>query len=277
MATKSKTNADSSTNSHSVSEATHAKNVANYLSLISIVQSFGANYNPVNAALKVTSLQTQQSNADTAVSTTKNLYNTLQQTINARADIAIGMKPLSTRLVNALEVAGADKETMLNARTINRKIQGGRAKKLPEQATPEATPANPQNTTDTTTENKSVSQQSFDSTLSNLTALVNYASQLSLYNPNEADLKISALNTFLTQLKTANSLVKTAEANYQLQKIVRTSVLYDPTTGLVQTALEVKKYVKSIYGATAPQTKQVTHIHFKTLIKRARKKHNKKK
>ncbi len=34
-------------------------------------------------------------------------------------------------------------------------------------------------------------------------------------------------------------------------------------TGLVDTAGEVKKYVKSVFGASSPQLKQVTGVKFK--------------
>lgn len=33
-------------------------------------------------------------------------------------------------------------------------------------------------------------------------------------------------------------------------------------TGLVQTALDVKKYIKSVFGATSPQFKQVSGPEF---------------
>ncbi|MDR2083871.1 MAG: hypothetical protein LBP67_02610 [Bacteroidales bacterium] len=33
-------------------------------------------------------------------------------------------------------------------------------------------------------------------------------------------------------------------------------------SGMVDTALEVKKYVKSVFGATSPQFKQVSKLEF---------------
>ena len=40
-------------------------------------------------------------------------------------------------------------------------------------------------------------------------------------------------------------------------------MLYDPITGLVQTAKEIKQYVKSIFGATSSQFRQISGIEFK--------------
>ena len=54
-----------------------------------------------------------------------------------------------------------------------------------------------------------------------------------------------------------------AEVVYSNARISRNSVLYAENTGLVEIALEVKKYVKAIFGATSPQYKQVSGIKFK--------------
>ena len=45
--------------------------------------------------------------------------------------------------------------------------------------------------------------------------------------------------------------------------IERNQSLYNPLTGLVQTAKEVKQYVKSVFGTTSPQYKQVSGLEFK--------------
>jgi hypothetical protein len=39
--------------------------------------------------------------------------------------------------------------------------------------------------------------------------------------------------------------------------------LYNPLSGLVKTALDVKKYVKSVFGASSPQDKQISGLKFK--------------
>jgi hypothetical protein len=47
----------------------------------------------------------------------------------------------------------------------------------------------------------------------------------------------------------------------------RNSILYASVSGLVDVALDVKKYVKSVYGASSPQYKQVSKIEFKNRTK----------
>ena len=47
--------------------------------------------------------------------------------------------------------------------------------------------------------------------------------------------------------------------------ISRNNVLYANDTGLVDVASDVKSYVKSVYGASSPQYKQVSKLGFKAL------------
>jgi hypothetical protein len=85
------------------------------------------------------------------------------------------------------------------------------------------------------------------------------------YTPNEADLSVSGLNTLLTSMQTANSGVINAYTAFSNSRIVRDKTLYDESTGLVTAAAEVKKYVKSLFGASSPQYKQVSKLQFSVI------------
>ena len=82
------------------------------------------------------------------------------------------------------------------------------------------------------------------------------------YTPNEADLKITALNTYYANLQTTNQNVSTAYTAVSNSRIARDKTLYDDNTGLYDIAQEVKKYVKSVFGATSPEYKQISGIKF---------------
>jgi hypothetical protein len=41
--------------------------------------------------------------------------------------------------------------------------------------------------------------------------------------------------------------------------------LYSPETGIVDTAQTVKNYVKSVFGATSPQYKQISKLIFRKI------------
>ena len=82
------------------------------------------------------------------------------------------------------------------------------------------------------------------------------------YTPNETDLQIATLTAKQTDLTAKNNAVSNSYTNVSNSRIARDSTLYATTTGLFDIATEVKKYVKSIYGATSPQFAQVKGIEF---------------
>jgi hypothetical protein len=43
----------------------------------------------------------------------------------------------------------------------------------------------------------------------------------------------------------------------------RNKLLYAPKTGMMDTALAVKEYVKAVFGTSSPQYKEVQHIRFR--------------
>ncbi len=79
-----------------------------------------------------------------------------------------------------------------------------------------------------------------------------------LYTPNEADLKVTALSTLYNELKTKNSAVVTATTPLSIARIARNDVLYKNITGLLDIASDVKTYIKSVFGTTGAQFKQVS-------------------
>ena len=108
----------------------------------------------------------------------------------------------------------------------------------------------------------SSSQLSFDSRIDNLDKLIKLLTSVTAYAPNEADLKVTALTTLLTDLKAKNTAVITAEAPLVNARIARNDVLYKAGTGLVDTSVDVKTYVKSVFGATSPQYKTISGLKF---------------
>ena len=271
--------------SHSASEVGNAKNVANLQTLIITCQGFGSSYNPANSLITTTALQTLYANANAAIEDTAAKNNALSHNINTRRVDFGSIKALATQIMAALLASGADEETMRNAQTLNRKIQGSRASKkiakktellpdsMPDETDKHITPIIPPPVEPNTI---SVSQQSFDNLVDHLSALVNYVSLYTAYNPNEAALKVTALNATVAALTVANNNVKTAQVALNNSRINRTAILYDPKTGLVQITKEVKSYVKSVFTASGTQYKQVAAIPFRQEPRAGHRKHLKK-
>ena len=237
----------------STSETGHAKNVANFQDLIAFVTGYGATYNPSKNALKLPQLITLQtaSQANIADVVTKNTaYN---NKVNERVAAFSGLKALSTRLVNALETTDASPQMIKDAKGFNRKLQGKRA----------STATTPVDTKEPAPDTISTSQQSYDQLIQHLSGLTSVLQSEPSYAPNENDLKIATLTAKQADLTAKNNAVATAYTNVSNSRISRNNKLYGVDTGLVDIATEVKKYIKSLFGASSPEFAQVKGIEFK--------------
>lgn len=235
------------------SETGHAKNVANFQSLIAFVTAYGATYNPTKNALKLpqlNALATAAQNNITDVITKNTAYNTK---VNERVVAFSKLKPLATRLVNALEITDASMQKVKDAKGFNKKIQGQRAAAKTASDDPNA-PA---------PKTISSSQQSYALQIQHFAGLVSVLQSETTYAPNETDLKIATLTAKQTDFNTKNTAVATAYTSVSNSRLTRNTTLYNLDTGLVDIATEVKKYIKASYGATSPQFAQVKGISFR--------------
>lgn len=239
----------------STSETGHAKNVANFQDLIEFVTGYGSSYNPSKTSLQLPQLVNLKSSAEANLADviTKNtLYNSK---VNERLSAFNGLKSLSTRLVNALQTTDATPETIEDAKSYNRKIQG---KKASDQQVPTNPDAPAPNTI-------SSSQQSYDQLIQHLAGLKSVLENEPSYAPNETDLQVTTLDTKILDLTRKNTAVATAYTNVSNSRIARNKTLYTDPDSLGATAGEVKKYIKSVFGANSPEFAQVKGIEFKII------------
>ena len=237
----------------STSEVGHAKNVANLQDLISFVTGYGATYNPTKNTLQLpqlTALATASQTSLADVVTKNTAYN---NKVNERVNAFSGLKALSTRLVNALETTDATAQVIKDAKGFNRKLQGKKA----IAATTTLDPNTPAPTTIST------SQQSYDQQIQHLAGLTSVLISEPSYAPNETELATATLTALQANLTTKNNEVATAYTSISNSRIARNNTLYADSSGLVEIATEVKKYIKSVYGASSPEFAQVKGIEFK--------------
>lgn len=234
-------------------ETGHAKNVANFEDFISIITTYGTTYNPTKAAIKLAALNTlfTTAKADILSVTTKTVA--FNNATNARVLLFNPIRGLSTRLVNSFKGSDATSEMVEDAKSINRKIQGKRAKEIQTSVDPNSPAPN----------NISASQQSYDQLIEHFTKLIELLKTPGAnYAPNEDDLKLVAISAQLAALKTANTNVSNSYAAISAARISRDKTLYKDKVGLYDITLAVKDYVKSLYGSTAPEYKQLSKIKF---------------
>lgn len=239
----------------STSEVGHAKNVANFQDLIAFVDGYGATYNPNKRNLKLPQLNELFTASETALQQVVNKNTEYNNAVNNRVEAFDGLRSLSTRLVNALETTDASKEKINDAKSFNRKLQGKRASKIEEPVDPNL-PA---------PKTISSSQQSYDQLIQHFEGLISVLASETSYAPNEEDLTITTLNAKTATLKASNNSTSVAHAAVSNARINRNKTLYINNEGLVEVATEVKKYIKSVYGATSPEYAQVKGIAFKII------------
>lgn len=246
------------------SEIGHGKNVANFEDLINRCTGFGTSYNPSLNAIKIANMNTLRTSALTALANSVTAGTAYVNAVDNRQAIFDPLQKMATRIISALKACGASDAIIKDALSINRKIQGKRAKPVKEVESTQAQKAvDPNIPIDPNVPvNISVSQLSFDSFIEHYSKLIDLLASVTAYNPNETDLKVSGLNTLLTSMKTTNTAVITATTNYINARINRDNLIYAKGTGVVDVAMEAKNYVKSVFGTKSPQYKQVSSIKF---------------
>jgi hypothetical protein len=239
----------------STNETGHVKNVANFEDLISFCTAYGISYNPSKTTIVLSALNAKFIASETRIAKVTNTKNSFDYVTGIRQIKFAVLKPLATKIINALDATDASKTVIKDAKTINRKLQGTSPKTA-------KTPLNETNLNANTPKTISTSQQSYDRLISAFNELIDLVEAEQYYIPNEIALKVVTLHALLLDLKAANSLVISKNTEYSNARIERNETLYDPTNGLVVNALDVKKYVKSVFGATSPQYKQISGLKF---------------
>ncbi len=234
------------------SEVGNLKNVTNFGTLISFATGYGPTYAPSNAAILLTALTTKKTTAESNLDLIKDTEIPLNKQRGIRKALFEPLQPLATRVVSVFQSSGATKETIANAKTINRKIQGSRAPGSPK------TKIDGKDNPDTI----STSQQSYDRQADFFLELIKLAESETLYTPSETDLKTANLSSYQQQLYAINQTVKDVYTPYSNAKIVLDQALYSIDSGLVDLAYTTKNYIKSAFGASSLQYKQVSGIKF---------------
>ncbi len=241
----------------STSETGHVKNVANFEDLISFCQGYGAAYKPAKDSLKLSQLTAQYEEANTVLNELKLGKTNFDIATNDRRNAFNDIKPFATKILNAFIVLVDSDLAVADAKVITNKIQGRSSKKKAK----DTMLAENEETLKTI----STSQQSYDRHIDHFTSLVKLLEQYPTYAPNEHELSITGLQEKLTLLKSTNTNQITTYTAYNNAMIERNRILYHTDTGLVKISKNVKQYIKSIFGATSPQFKQVSGLEFKTL------------
>lgn len=235
------------------SEGGHAKNVAQFWKVITRCELL-PDFNPPNPIIYLVELKKYHIKADNAIVSVHEYKSTSDIAVNDRQIEFERLDFISTRTVNILEVIANEKKIVADARTILRRIRGEASKPKTDENDPGQEAREP----------RSNSQQSFDKRIDHFLALIELVKQVTGYEPNEAELTIAGLTAYHAELVLRNNSVIKANAQLSKARKERNKILYNDTDGLLQRAKLVKLYVKSLYGASSTEYKDIAAIKFKS-------------
>jgi len=247
-----------------VYESTHSKNLDSFELLLSFVKELGVTYNPAKANLKLAALLLQFSGSSTIMNTFISKHNLYTVAVDNRQTAFQGIPKLSTRILNTVGSSDIDKKRFDDVKSINRSLQGVKAatasKVLAENATIDADTS----TTPISAEEikNSSSQKSYNMILVNFRRIVDFVNNETGYIPNEIDLKVVTLNGIISKMQTTNTALINAFTSLNTSRTNRNKSLYGET-GICAIADEIKKYVKSVYGASSPEAKKICAVKFR--------------
>ncbi|WP_315057819.1 hypothetical protein [Chryseobacterium indoltheticum] len=234
----------------STSEVGHAKNVANLQKITQQVTTYSL-YNPPIENIALANLQTLYTTATAKLAEVEDKRNANKNAIIIRQTAFENLKSTCTKIVNLLEILGLPQGTLDQVKSLNRAIQGSSKKATtPPEEGKEAS------------KTASTSRQSFTQQAENFGILLQLLATIPGYTPNEEDLKLNNLTNYHASLMSATQAVDQTEAELNTKLIERDKILYAEGAGLYTIAQNIKKYVKSLYGATSPEYTNVSAIEF---------------
>lgn len=245
-------------NTYSKSEVGHIKNLEYFYDLIQICKRYGDSYAPVAADIKIENLETANATFTQKQFEVNEQSANLTVKINERQHQFEKLRPLTTRVMNALAVATDDTKIVADARKFANKIQG----KEPKVKT------NDDQVGQEVKEPKSNSQRSYDKLMEHLENLILIIKNVPEYEPNETELTIPELENYLTQLRDVDRQFSQAQVAYQKALTQRDNTLYHENSGLVARAQKVKKYVQSVFGFNSLEFKEIKKLPFRTYKRR---------
>ena len=237
-------------------ESGDLKLLANFRKLIDLV-SADADYRPENATLKLTALDPQHAAGVAAAHDVPAKLATNMTAISDREAAFADVKSLMSRVHALAKASGASAEQLEDLNSFKRKLI---SKRKPKKAGTAPTDAA---ATAETEKQRSSAQLSYDNQVGHVRGYLGVLGTLSSYNPNEADLKLTALHGFVDNLQARNDAVSATYVPLSQARGLRDQLLYQADNSVVNTALLAKEYVKAAFGRDSQLYKQIKGFQFK--------------
>ncbi len=235
-------------------ESGDLKLLANFRKLIDLV-SADTGYKPSNIALQPTALEAQHAAAVTAAHDVSAKIATNMTAISDREAAFADVNSFMTRVHGVAKASGASPEQVADLNTFKRKLISKRKAKA-KPAAGDATSAEQE-------KQRSTAQLGYDNQVGHVRGYLGVLGTMSDYKPNEADLKLPALNAFVDDLQARNDAVSSSFVPLSQARGLRDQLLYQADNSVVNTALLAKEYVKGAFGTSSQLYKQIKGLAFK--------------
>jgi hypothetical protein len=236
---------------------THEDNVNNLGVFITRATNFGSAYNPPRPQLTIQGLTQLKVLGKSAIDLVDSYEISYKNAIAARNAAFNGFDFRVTRVINSLRISRSTDQTLVQAEAMVRELRGKRVSEILTDAEIAAEKAKGNTVKQVTLHNSRI-----DRKIENFARFVLFLATIPEYKPNEVDLTIEALTAEVENLKALNQAIVTTFSSLGTARMARDKALYAGDTGLVPNALDAKSYVKSVFGATSPEYKQIRDILF---------------
>jgi hypothetical protein len=239
-----------------------SSNLTNADELIDRVSSFGPKYNPVPVAFTILGLTQLKTSAETLVNNAKSAENVWKNSTMSRSLVFDSADGLVTRAFNAYSISGAPEQSIQQAES---KVHVYRNVRVSDKPTAEEIAA-------AKAEGKELKinvqhNATFDKKVENFGDIIDFLNNSGHYSPNEADISIAGLTAKYEEMKNNNKICSQNAIELDKARMLRDTVMFSKSTGLVDVSLDVKKYVKSAFGATSVQYMSISGLKFKNIKK----------
>jgi hypothetical protein len=234
----------------------HAKNVANFETVTIILLALGTTYNPSQSLILLSALQTKLTAAKNALAAVDEAEAAKKVAVNERAAEFADIDKLAVNIKRTAEVEVNDEAFTRDLQSIVRKFHGSRAGEAPvdNPATPDI---------DESQNKHSVSARGFDDLVAYFADLIALLQTQSAYNPNDAEMKITALETKLAALTAKNNAAKASEIALGSALDARDEVLYHPETGIIKLVKLIKTHLARKPGKQSAAYQQINALEFR--------------
>jgi hypothetical protein len=245
----------------SKSETGHAVNANNFEKLYFKCKVQGGTYNPQDPDISEVSLKNKVNKIKDRRTSYREKAGPWMKVVNDRESDMEPVDGLMTQVKNAADISLGSNQFKIDVAGFVKKIHGERIG-----AKITVDPNDPTLPTDETVDQISASHVGYDNKVENIGMLVALLTAETGYAPNEDYLKPTALSTLFATLQANNSKVAELTPEMENARNLFKAELYQGGNGAFDLQKEVKKYFKSVFGATSPQYHDVAKLKFVNLM-----------